>query len=66
MDILQQFSCKSGHKVKTLKSKVVFSSNGHHDTIDRFARAVDIKVSKSFGKYLRFRFFHKRPTNMDF
>lgn len=66
METLHDFSCKSGQMVNTLMSKVVFSSNCHLGKVDRLARSMSIKAIKSFGKYICFPIFHKRPTNRDF
>lgn len=59
-------SCKSGQKVNSLKSKVMFSQNCHQDKKETLANCLEIKARKSLGKYQGFPIFHNRPTYRDF
>lgn len=49
-----------------IKSKVIFSRNIKPEDPDLFSSILGIRVINTFGKYLGFLIFHKRPTNGDF
>nr|XP_009784753.1 PREDICTED: uncharacterized protein LOC104233125 [Nicotiana sylvestris]XP_016498758.1 PREDICTED: uncharacterized protein LOC107817444 [Nicotiana tabacum] len=65
IETLWEHKCKSSQKVNNIMSKVIFSTNCQQEEV-RLARILTIKPSLSFGKYIAFPVFHKRPTNRDY
>lgn len=66
MNILRHFGKNSGKRVNCAKSRVIFFRNYSSHTRAVYATTLDIKEKTSFGKYLGFPIFNKRPKNSDF
>lgn len=64
--VLDNFCNESGHSINYGKSKLTCSKNCNTDLRKYISNNLGIKIGKSFGKYLRFPIFNKRPKISDY
>lgn len=66
VNTLHAFWVTSGQKVNRAKSSIFFSRNCRGRTKEECSTILGIEGKSTFGKYLGFPIFHKKPRNSDF
>lgn len=64
--ILNRFSVLTEQKVNLAKSQVILSKNCPTYTKEQCSLALNIQAKNTFGKFLGFSIFHKKPINNEF